>query len=421
MKKIIELKEELGALREEAIKDANEDFGLLDHEQKQAWFDRNERMEALRSEISELQVVEKARQTMNDEEAELKSVEPSPIHEEKTEPVKSLSEQIVESDAYQAYVKNGQKNVNSELKWNPLTEYKTLMDEANQYPPKVVRSDLIIPTALRNPNSVIDLFSTIPTDQFQYKYLEETTFTNNAAEVAEAAAFGESALAMTEKTEEIRKVGVSIPVTEELLADVSSVQGYLDSRLRTMLNLRLDDVLIGGSGVAPILKGLLNVSGINTFNFSSYAGNLGRIGQLHQAITEIRKDAFMEPDAIIMHPSDWNDTVTEVTADFAGTSGQGYAAKNPLFVTAGNYQSGVTPNIWGLKVVPTTAISAGTVLMGTFGGGLAAHIVTRAGISVAMSDSHSDFFTKDKVMMKASMRVGFPVYRPAAFCSITNY
>ena len=188
-----------------------------------------------------------------------------------------------------------------------------------------------------------------------------------------------------------------------------------------MLQLRLDDVLIGGSGVAPIIKGILNVSGINTFNFSSYAGNLGRIGQLYQAITEIRKDAFLEPDAILMHPSGWNDVVTAVTADFAGTSGQGYAGKDPLFVGAGMFGQGVTPSIWGVKVVPTTAMSAGTVLVGVFGGGLAAHIVSREGMEVAMSDSHDDFFTKDKVMMKASMRLGFPVYRPAAFCSITNF
>ena len=42
-------------------------------------------------------------------------------------------------------------------------------------------------------------------------------------------------------------------------------------------------------------------------------------------------------------------------------------------------------------------------------------------MEVAMSDSHDDFFTKDKVMMKASMRLGFAIYRATAFCSITNF
>ena len=64
---------------------------------------------------------------------------------------------------------------------------------------------------------------------------------------------GENALAFTEKTENIRKIGSFLPVTEELLADVSAVSGYLDSRLRTMVNLAVGDQLLAGSGVAPNL------------------------------------------------------------------------------------------------------------------------------------------------------------------------
>ena len=412
----------LHELREELAKFANEkDFSEFTADDKEKWAQMNTDAKSLADEIRDEQIFTKQKaenEKLISEGAEVKAL---PIHEEKAQPIETLGQQISNSRAFKEYMENGQLNISSEIKYNPILESKTLVDEGSAYPPAVTRSDLLIPTALRNPNAVIDLFSVIPTTQYQYKYLEETTFTNNAAEVAEGGAFGESALAFTEKTENIRKFGVSIPVTEELLADVASVNGYLDSRLRTMLQLRLDDVLIGGSGVAPIIKGILNVSGINTFNFSSYAGNLGRIGQLYQAITEIRKDAFLEPDAILMHPSDWNDVVTAVTADFAGTSGQGYAGKDPLFVGAGMFGQGVTPSIWGVRVVPTTVMTAGTVLVGVFGGGLAAHIVSREGMEVAMSDSHDDFFTKDKVMMKASMRLGFPVYRPAAFCSITNF
>jgi HK97 family phage major capsid protein len=77
--------------------------------------------------------------------------------------------------------------------------------------------------------------------------------------------------------------------------------------------------------------------------------------------------------------------------------------------------------MWGVPVIASTAIGAGTALVGAFGGGQAVHIVSRSGIEVAMSDSHDDFFTKDKVMMKASLRLGFPIYRATAFCSITNF
>ena len=412
-----EKKQKLQDLREKALDQVKEmESGTVDAEQRAEFIARNDELDKLAKEVRELEVFESKKAQLETDVEQGKAVTtPAPVfNEEPVQEMKTLGQALYESKSVQAFINEGQKNITSEIKWSPLVEKKTLLTETG-YPPAVVRDDLIVPTALRNPNSVIDLFDVIQTDQYQYKYLEETTFTNNGAEVAEGGAMGESALAFTEQTENIRKFGVSIPVTEELLADVSAVQGYLDSRLRTQLNLRLDSQLLNGNGSAPNIRGILNKSGINTFDYSSYSGNLKRIGQVYQAITEIRKDAFVEPDAIIMHPSDWNDVVTEVNA--VTTSG----SLNPLFVGAGMMSGAPTASMWGVPVIASTAIGAGTALVGAFGGGQAVHIVSRSGIEVAMSDSHDDFFTKDKVMMKASMRLGFPVYRPAAFCSITNF
>ena len=418
MSDIKEKMSKLQELREEAKSFANVNFSDMDGEQKEEWAKRNDDMESLSADIRAQQTFEKQKADNESAIETGQEVKTLPIHGEEKITRKSLADMVLESKAFQSYKNDGMLNVKSEIAWNPLMEQKTLLNESG-YPPAVIRDDLIVPTATRNPNAVIDLFSVINTQQYQYKYLEETTFTNNAAEAAEGAAYAESAVAFTERTEEIRKFGVSIPVTEELLADVATVQGYLDSRLRTMLQLRLDDVLIGGSGTAPVIRGILNKTGINSFNFANYSGNLGRIGQIYEAITEIRKDAFMEADAILMHPSDWHDIVTQVNQT-AGTSGAGFTETSPTFLGAGMFGGSVTPTLWGVKVVPTTATSAGTVIVGVFGGGLAAHIVSREGMEVSMSDSHDDFFTKDKVMMKANMRLGFPIYRAAAFAKITN-
>lgn len=412
-----EKKVKLQDLREKALAELKTvDPATMDADKKEAMAKMSEDIDSLAKEVREEEALAKNIANLENDVEKGKEVAPvNLINEvEKKEAPRSLGQAIVESKAFQTWKETGQKGIVSEVPFNPLVEKKTLLTETG-YPPAVVRDDLIVGTALRDPNSVIDLFDVITTDQYQYKYLEETTFTNNGAEVAEGSAFGESALAFTERTENIRKFGVSIPVTEELLADVSAVQGYLDSRLRTMLQLRLDSELINGNGTAPNITGILNKSGINTFNYSSYTGNLKRIGQIYQAITEIRKDAFVEPDAILMHPSDWYDVVTEVNA--VTTSG----ALQPLFVGAGMMNGAPQASIWGVPVVPTTAITAGKALVGNFGGGQSAHIVSRSGIEVAMSDSHDDFFTKDKVMMKASLRLGFPIYRATAFCSITNF
>ena len=162
------------------------------------------------------------------------------------------------------------------------------------------------------------------------------------------------------------------------------------------------------------MTGVLQKSGINTFDYSSFNGSLARLGQIYQAITEIRKDAFVEADAIVMHPSDWYQIVTSVTD--VTTSG----SRNPLFVVAGGFGADAAPKIWGLNVVPSTVIAEGTMLVGKFGGGDAAQVVMREGVDLAVSDSHSDFFAKNQLAIRLTMRLGFAIYRPTAFCSITN-
>jgi HK97 family phage major capsid protein len=184
----------------------------------------------------------------------------------------------------------------------------------------------------------------------------------------------------------------------------------------------LDSQLLAGDGTAPNLEGLLDAgkSSVGSTAFGSYSGNLGRIGALYGAITDIRVNAFVEPDAIVMHPNDWNAVVTDLTG-FAGDATAGYAANVPLFIASGAMGNAPVASIWGLKVVATTAIPENTVLVGKFGGGDAAQVVMRNGIDLAISDSHSDFFVKNQLAIRATMRVGFPVYRQAAFHKITAF
>ena len=385
--------------------------GKYSAEQKEEIKSRNDELAEL---VEDLSIEKKKLQNEKALDEDSKPVAEMPLASNEAE-VKTVGQLFTESDAYKNYVSGGVKGIDSKI------ETKTTLTTTG-YPPEVLRQPGILETALRDPNAVISLFDVINTDQNAFSYLEETTFTNNAAEAAEGSAVGEAALAFTEQTEAIRKMGVFIPVTDELLADESGIQGYLNSRLQTMIRLRLDSQLLSGDGTAPNLEGILDAgkASVGSTDFSSYAGTLGKIGAIYGAITDIRVNAFTEPDAIIMHPNDWNDIVTSVGADFAGTSSAGYTEKSPLFVAAGGMGAGPSAQIWGLKVVPTTAIAAGTVLVGKFGGGEAANVVMRQGIELAVTDSHSDFFIKNQLAIRATMRVGFPVYREAAFHKLTN-
>ena len=415
MAKLEQLKKELHALRENTLEEfQGVDTVDFDSEKKEEWAKRNEKMSELVNDIKEAQKIEKEKKELEAELEKSNNVEPMAIHAEPKEEVKTLGQRFLESNSFKSFKDNGQKNITSELKWNPQVELKTTVTESN-FPPAVVRSARIEESAQLDPFVIPSLIDTITTDQYQYKYLEETTYTNNSAPTAEGSALGENALAFTERTEEIRKIGAFIPMTEELLADVSASQGYIDSRLRFMVRQTISDQIIGGSGSGVNLTGILNKTGINSFNYSSFSGSLKRIGQLFEAITEIQKDAFMNPDAIIMHPSDWYQVVTEVNA--VTTSG----ALNPLFVGAGNFNDAVRPSIWGVPVVVSTETTAGDCIVGTFGGGQAIHIVARQGMEVAMSDSHDENFVKDIVVMKATVRMGLPIYRATAFAKISNF
>jgi len=413
--KVEELREGISKSREElkSVFDAPAEDGKYSADQKEKIKGLNEE---LASSLDELKIEESKAANEKAMEIDNEVVNELPVVEEAPAGLKSIGEQFTNTDAYNNYLSNGVKGVDSQA------EFKTTLNTTG-YPPESLRAPGILETALRDPNAIIGLFDQINTDQNAYVYLEETTFTNNAGEIAESgdiSSANEGALAFTERTESIRKIATFLPVTDELLADVSGIQGYVNSRLTTMMRLRMDNQLLNGDGSAPNLTGVLNKSGINTFDYSSYSGELNRLGQVYQAITEIRKDSFVEPDAVVMHPSDWYQIVTAVT-DQAGTSSAGYASKNPLIVAAGGFGGDVAARLWGLKVFPSTAIAEGTALVGKFGGGDAAQMVMRQGVDLAVSDSHSDFFAKNQLAIRLTMRMGFVVYKPTAFCSITNF
>lgn len=393
----------------------------LDSDKKEEIAQRTKGLNDLVSKVNELQDLQDAKdeneKAMSDMEVPVD--EGIPVATEAPVERKSIGEQFAESDALQAYVERGQKDFNAHIDVKAL-EMKTLLTTTG-YPPESLRAPGIVETATRDPNSVIGLFSVITTNQNSYPYLKESTFTNNAAEAAEGAAYGEAALAFTETTESIRKIAVSIPVTDELLSDVSAIQGYIDSRLKLMLQLRLDGQLISGNGTAPNLEGILDAgkSSVNAVAYGSYNGTLARIGAFYQAITDVRTNAFVEPDAIIIHPNDWAQLVTQQNTT-SGTSSAGFTEVSPTFMAAGMFGGPVNASLWGLPVVATTAISEGSAIVGKFGGGVAAHLVMRDGIDIAVSDSHDDFFSKGKLLLRAQMRVGFPVYREAAFTKVTG-
>jgi hypothetical protein len=69
-----------------------------------------------------------------------------------------------------------------------------------------------------------------------------------------------------------------------------------------------------------------------------------------------------------------------------------------------------------LPVAVTPAIAAGTGLLGAFD--IGATLWTYEDLELAMTDSHSDWFTKNLIAVRAEFRELLAVYFPKAFCRL---
>lgn len=306
--------------------------------------------------------------------------------------LKSLGELFVASTAFKG--KKGPVGPEAHLD----VELKTLFQTTAGWAPETFRTGRLVDYATR-PVQVTDLFPQTTTGQAAVVYMEETTFTNSAAEALEGGTYAESALALTEQTSPVRKIATFIPVTDEQLEDVQQVQGYVDNRLRFMLRQRLDGQLLVGNGTSPNLRGLLNVVGIQTQAKSTDPTP----DAVYKAMVKIMVTGRAMPDSVVFHPTNWQDVRLLRTAD-------------GIYIWGSPSEPG-PDRIWGLPVAKSDAITLGTaaVFDSSF-----TEISTRRGVDVQISNSHSTFFIEGKQAIRADMRVAFIPYRPAAICTVTG-
>jgi HK97 family phage major capsid protein len=259
-----------------------------------------------------------------------------------------------------------------------------------------------------------DVLMNLNTTSDSLTVVTESGFTNSAAEVAEATlvsegAKPESALTFTEASFPVRTIAHWVPITRQMLEDLPMMEGYVEQRLRVGLLRREDNQFLNGNGTPPNLTGILVTSGIQDLNAAHFTGapvqdaasdneNINRIRRAKRVI-QVTGDA--NATFAVINPTDLEmiDTITDSTRQ--------YLLGGPL--VAGPRR------LWGLQVVESENIAAGTVLVGD---GTMAAVVDRQDARIYMTDSHSDFFVRNIFVMLAEERVALPVFRAAAFAKV---
>jgi HK97 family phage major capsid protein len=269
----------------------------------------------------------------------------------------------------------------------------------------------IVPTLFRR-LTIQDLLAAGSTDSNQITYAQETTATNAAAAVAEEGAKPESTIILTLVNDPVRKIATFLPISDEMLEDLPAARAYLDARLRLFVSHVMEAQLLNGSGTAPNIRGLLNRTGVQTLVTTAGLTGVKTIEAVFDAATLVATNAFMDADAFVIHPTDWA-RVRKQREDTGGAGTGGYLAGSPFGAAGGIGGVG----LWGMRVVVTSAITVGTMLVGAFR--QAAQAFFRSGLVVEASNSHADYFQKDITALRAEQRAALAVYRPAGFCKVT--
>jgi len=267
--------------------------------------------------------------------------------------------------------------------------------------------------------TVSDLLPQGSTTSASLIYVQETAVTNAAATVAEGASKPQSDLTLAQVTEVVRKIATTAKISDEMINDVGYIQSYVNGRLVLFVQLAEEDQLLNGNGTAPNLRGILNRTGLTA---AQAVATDTRVDAIFKEVTKIRTGAFLEPDAIVLHPTDWQSIrlLKDSNGQYYGGGPFGFASYGEGPQSAGDTSNlaGGSDTLWGLRVVVTPAISQGTCLVGAFA--LSAQVYRRDGLRVEATNSNEDDFLRNLIAIRVEERLGLAVYRPAGFGTVTG-
>ena len=245
---------------------------------------------------------------------------------------------------------------------------------------------------------VRDLFAqeTMSGNSLTYFVMGATTGT--PAATAQGAAKANVAPSYTPVTEALAKIACHIKETDELLSDAPYLESVVRGRGVYETNLAIE---------AYIVSKLVGTSGLSTLTGMT-------LDNVLKAKMGILEDTGYEADAIIINPADLETFMTQ-----KDQNGQ-YLFGGPAYAPYGNGAFNSYPTIWGLKIVPSSKITAGTAVVGAFAQGGSVVSKANEGFRVEVTNSDQDDFIKNMITVRIEERLLAAIRVPSAFCKIST-
>ncbi|MFJ9113013.1 phage major capsid protein [Streptomyces sp. NPDC102283] len=272
--------------------------------------------------------------------------------------------------------------------------------------------------SFQRPLRLRDLVTPGTTTSDSIEYVRMTSFTNNAAPVPEATSAAnptapgsagalvpnagggykpESGLAAVKINTAVKTIAHWMPITKRAIGDAAQVVTLIDAFLRYGLEEELEDQMVQGDGTGENFEGVANVSGVQSQAFDTDVFTTVR-----KAKTKVRLIGRSIANGVLLNPLDLEaidlKQDNEARYYFGGPGGVGTAQ-----------------TLWGMPVIETEAVPAGTAYVGDWRKTI---LWDRQQATIQMTDSHMDFFVRNLVVILAEMRAAFGVIQPNAFVEV---
>jgi HK97 family phage major capsid protein len=246
-------------------------------------------------------------------------------------------------------------------------------------------------------------------------YLVEGAVEGAFATVAEGGAKPQVHMAdPTTKTDALKKIAGFLKFTDENAEDFPFWVSEINQRGLYLLALAEENQLLNGAGTGSTVEGLLVRSGIQTEAAATGVSGADNADAIFRAMTKVQTATGLAADGIIINPADYQNLRLR-------KDGNGQYFGGGFF--SGEYGNGgivQQPPLWGLRTVVSSAVSAGTVVVGAFEASTT--VYRKGGVRVESTNSHDDDFTNNLITTRIEERVALAVRIPAATVKVTlNY
>jgi len=342
--------------------------------------------------IKELTASIEAAQRANDLLAQIGPDEPEEEEEEmNTEKARNLGEHFIKS---LKAAQHGKRFDISTPSFKTATDTQTSPAAAVDW---ATTFDRNVVTAARVPLVIRDLFGSETISGSTLQYLVEGAIQGAPAVTAEGAEKPQVHFAdPTPVTVALKKIACHIKESDEYIDDYPFLASAINGRLLYELGLVEQNTLV---------TDLLGTSGIQTGSITAAATYLDVAEAILQAAMDVQEQSGFAADAIALNPADWFKlrTLKLTTNEYFG---------------GGPFGAQSVPNLWGIPVCVTTAITANKFVVGAFK--TCGSVVSKGGVSVEATNSNEDDFVKNLMTIRAEERMALAVRRPAGFKVLTK-